>query len=216
MNLRIIYDNEVYTQKMGLRSDWGFSCLIETSEKNILFDTGAKGDILLSNMKLLDIDPGTISTIVISHEHYDHNGGLEHILPFLKHASIYRLKKQTNTGTLSYISPEKPEKIYETIWTTGRLPGKVDEQSLIIKGDNGWYVLTGCSHPGIKTILAAARQIGNIVGLIGGFHGFTTYSLLQNIDYICPCHCTARKKEINEAFPENTEECGVGKTISLS
>jgi len=69
MKLTIIYDNEVYKKDIGLKSDWGFSCLIETKDETILFDTGARGELLLSNMEKLRINPESISKIVISHEH---------------------------------------------------------------------------------------------------------------------------------------------------
>jgi len=29
MKLTIVYDNEVYKKDAGLKSDWGFSCLID-------------------------------------------------------------------------------------------------------------------------------------------------------------------------------------------
>jgi 7,8-dihydropterin-6-yl-methyl-4-(beta-D-ribofuranosyl)aminobenzene 5'-phosphate synthase len=45
VKLTIVYDNEVFQK--GLRSDWGFSCLIEIEGRKILFDTGADGKILL-------------------------------------------------------------------------------------------------------------------------------------------------------------------------
>ena len=50
MKLTIVYDNEVFKKDIGLRSDWVFSCLIETTDETILFDTGAKGKILLNKI----------------------------------------------------------------------------------------------------------------------------------------------------------------------
>ena len=38
MKLIIIYDNKVYKKGIGLKSDWGFSCLIEIENGTILFD----------------------------------------------------------------------------------------------------------------------------------------------------------------------------------
>jgi len=114
------------------------------------------------------------------------------------------------------IVPELPKKISEDVWTTGRLKGLVDEQSLVLKSDDGWYVLTGCSHPGVEKILNAAEEIGNVVGIIGGFHGFNKFSVLENLDFICPCHCTAHKKDIQNAFPNISSSCGVGKIIDLN
>ena len=47
--LTILYDN--YNHNSELKSDWGFSCLIEGMDKTILFDSGTNGKILLENMK---------------------------------------------------------------------------------------------------------------------------------------------------------------------
>jgi metal-dependent hydrolase (beta-lactamase superfamily II) len=58
MKITIIYDNTAWDSR--LTPDWGFSCLVEAHGKKILFDTGAKGDILLRNLKLLGIDPHQI------------------------------------------------------------------------------------------------------------------------------------------------------------
>ena len=65
MKITIVYDNEIYKKGIGLKSDWGFACLIETKYDTILFDTGAKGGILINNMKKLHIDPSIIKKIVI-------------------------------------------------------------------------------------------------------------------------------------------------------
>ena len=73
MKLTIIYDNTVF--KPVLQSDWGFSCLVEVENcPKILFDTGTDGDILLSNMSKLNIDPLSIKEVFISHAHFDHQG----------------------------------------------------------------------------------------------------------------------------------------------
>lgn len=45
VTLRVLYDN--YACDNALKTDWGFSCLVRGIEKTILFDTGAKGDLLL-------------------------------------------------------------------------------------------------------------------------------------------------------------------------
>jgi hypothetical protein len=47
LTITILYDN--YKFSKDVESDWGFSCLIEGLDETILFDTGTKGNILLSN-----------------------------------------------------------------------------------------------------------------------------------------------------------------------
>jgi 7,8-dihydropterin-6-yl-methyl-4-(beta-D-ribofuranosyl)aminobenzene 5'-phosphate synthase len=55
MKITIVFDN--YLHNPELKTEWGFSCLIEGFEKNILFDTGSDGEILLENMQKLKLDP---------------------------------------------------------------------------------------------------------------------------------------------------------------
>jgi len=73
MKLKIAYDNKA---KPGFKEGWGFSCLIEMEDEKILFDTGWDGNILLSNMEKFGIRPAEIKRAIISHDHWDHAGGL--------------------------------------------------------------------------------------------------------------------------------------------
>jgi len=152
---------------------------------------------------------------VISHEHGDHNGGLKALSSFVGDAELYRLVKQSPSENMNLVSVEESQKITEGVYTTGRLKGFVDEQSLVLKGKKGWYVLVGCSHPGVEKILYAAEQIGEIIGIIGGFHGFKSFSILEELDCICPCHCTQYKREIKKYYPKTYVSCGVGKMIEI-
>ncbi len=72
--MTIVYDN--YQSDPDLRTDWGFGCVVDGFAKTILFDTGTSGQILLSNMSKLQIDPQDIDVVVLSHIHGDHTGGL--------------------------------------------------------------------------------------------------------------------------------------------
>jgi len=216
MKLIIVYDNTIYKKDKGLKSDWGFSCVIKEKNSLILFDTGAKGKILLGNMEKLDINPKLISKIVISHEHWDHNGGLEKLSSKIKNnVKVYRFNKN-KTYNLPLICVKEPVKIAENIYVTGRLPGNpVDEQSLIIKGKKGWYVLAGCSHSGVKNIINKAKEYGKIKGMIGGLHGFSNFNLLEKIDLVCPTHCTKYKEKIYQIYPDKVIEGGVGQIIDI-
>jgi len=215
MKLTIVFDNVVYKKNIGLISDWGFSCFVETGKENILFDTGSKGNILLNNLNILGIDPKRVDKIIISHEHYDHNGGLLAILPYVNDVELYRLSDYNPENKFNLFTIDNSQKITDTIFSTGKLEGIIEEQSLVIKGEKGFYVLVGCSHPGIENILNSAKELGNVVGIIGGFHGFDNYSILEGLDLICPTHCTKHIKEIKKLYPDNYIEGGVGKVINI-
>jgi len=213
MKITIVYDNCV--RKQWLKAGWGFSCLIEIEDSPpLLFDTGADGATLLHNMKQLGIDPRHIGTIVISHAHGDHTGGLRSILQINKHADIYL--------PASYLArlPERkvtlvsqPSQISETVFSTGELKGM--EQSLVLKTGKGIVIVAGCSHPGVGKIMDAASQFGKIYGIVGGLHGFHNFSRLKSLSLICPCHCTQYKSEIRRLFPEQCVAGGAGLELEL-
>ena len=64
-----------------LRAEHGFSALLTVTkqgrEHNVLFDAGVTPDGLAHNVSALDIDPGGIEAIVLSHGHFDHTTGLD-------------------------------------------------------------------------------------------------------------------------------------------
>ncbi len=214
MKLTIIYDNTVF--RPGLQSDWGFSCLVEAENcPKTLFDTGTNGDILLSNMKKLDIDPLSIKEVFISHTHLDHIGGLSVFLKVNNQVKVYfPASWQRIRGAKEVISVNKPLKMHENIFSTGKLDHI--EQSLIVKTQKGIVLIVGCSHPKMSHILKAAASWGKIYAIIGGLHGFQEYELFQDLSLICPTHCTQHKAEIKRLYPDKYIEGGVGKIITIA
>jgi 7,8-dihydropterin-6-yl-methyl-4-(beta-D-ribofuranosyl)aminobenzene 5'-phosphate synthase len=63
------------TANYGFMAEWGFSILIEADGRRILMDTGMSCSAVY-NAQLLGVDLNTIDTIVLSHGHLDHTGGL--------------------------------------------------------------------------------------------------------------------------------------------
>ncbi|POP32976.1 MBL fold metallo-hydrolase [Lactonifactor longoviformis] len=72
----------------GLEKEHGLSFYIEAAGHKVLFDTGASNRFLI-NAEALGIDISQADTLVISHGHYDHGGGMEAFLEVNQKAGIY-------------------------------------------------------------------------------------------------------------------------------
>ena len=73
---------------VGLLAEHGLSFWIEIGQRRLLFDTG-QGMVLAHNAGILDIALEQVDAIVLSHGHYDHTGGLHHVLPIAPRAKVY-------------------------------------------------------------------------------------------------------------------------------
>jgi len=141
------YDNALWSQ-------FGLSILIDCHWTNrdmqrILFDTGWNAEPLLHNMKVLGITIDSIDTGILSHAHYDHTGGLPHLLGMkaarfqvVAHKEITRPVFQTHSGTLRYIGLEPanlwrlsqsrlilieaPVELCPGVWVSGTIPRRTD------------------------------------------------------------------------------------------
>lgn len=212
LKITIIYDNTI--SQPDLIADWGWSCQIETGNRKMLFDTGGNGRILLHNMQQLKIDPASFDDVVISHTDFDHIGGLSHFLNSNDRAVLHvpvSFKGLKYPNQVKYY--DKPTELYEGIFLSGELAEK--EQSLALKINNGLALIIGCAHPGVANTIRSINQFGPVKAIIGGLHGFDDFDLLNDLDKICPSHCTRHKDKIKALYPDNYIAGGAGKVIFL-
>lgn len=80
--ITILCENSV-ARPGGLIAEHGFAALIETPSSSILFDTG-QGFGLIHNAQEIGRDLQKISSVVLSHGHSDHSGGLPALLDHLQ------------------------------------------------------------------------------------------------------------------------------------
>ncbi len=234
LSLITIYDN--YEGIPGLRTDWGFSCLVKTQNGNILFDTGGNAEILLSNMEKLNIKPGEIDSIVLSHIHGDHTGGLFGVLEINSDLNVFvsasfpqEFKERIKSRGASVTEVSGPAKVSGNALSTGELGLSIKEQSLIVRTRKGLVVVTGCAHPGIVKIIEKAKEAtGEKVFLVmGGFHllgkseteikGIVQKFRELGVERIAPSHCSGdlAREMLRQEYGEKFIENGTGKVINI-
>lgn len=235
VRITILYDNVLYAD--DLTADWGFSALIEIGGHTVLFDTGGNGNILLSNMEALDVAPTTIDTLVLSHFHGDHIGGVAAVLAAgAKPETVFILSSfpgrylRAGQTDAEVIEVEPGMEIVPGIFTTGLLDtGPVDEQALVIDTAEGLVVVTGCAHPGVLEIVNAVQELSArpIYLLMGGFHLLNMTANQVNailaeleelgVTHAGPSHCTGGEAILQFAdfYGDNFVPLGVGRVLEF-
>jgi 7,8-dihydropterin-6-yl-methyl-4-(beta-D-ribofuranosyl)aminobenzene 5'-phosphate synthase len=87
VELTILADDKCSDE--NLRAEHGLAILVTGDSRSVLFDAGASGQTLQHNADALGIDLGSIATVVVSHGHYDHTGGLMHLAQQRRGLHIY-------------------------------------------------------------------------------------------------------------------------------
>ena len=139
----------------GLLAEWGLSILAEVDDQKVLLDAGL-GNSTVHNALALGIDLSTIDTIVLSHGHADHTGGLRGLLitmrkqvEILAHPDVWASKyvKRPGEEVYSYIGipfareeleglgatfvlAKEPVWITDHIVTTGEIPMLTDYEQI--------------------------------------------------------------------------------------
>jgi 7,8-dihydropterin-6-yl-methyl-4-(beta-D-ribofuranosyl)aminobenzene 5'-phosphate synthase len=231
LTITVIYDNYPFDPK--LTTAWGYSALIKYHDHTLLFDTGGDGQILMENMHALGIDPISIDSVVLSHAHDDHTGGLTTLLNtgitpvvYLLPSFPANLKRQI--GELTQVSEVSPaQSLAEGIWTTGEVRGLIPEQALVIQTAQGLAVITGCAHPGIVAILEIIRETWDepIYLVMGGFHladknDAQLGRILEDfrrleVEKVAPSHCTGESAifRFTDEYKQNFISIGAGSEI---
>jgi len=180
MRIKVIFDKEALDKK--LHTGWGVSFLVDDK---VLFDTGEKGEWLLENMRSLGVDINKVEAVVISHDHWDHWGGLWDVLKERKGLKVYfcpgfgkEFKDRVKDARGELVEAGQFTAVSQNIFITGEIPGAykgkyMPEQAVVLKTKNGLTVITGCAHPGILKMVEKVKARFSdepIYLVLGGFH----------------------------------------------
>ena len=153
------------TANFGYLAEWGLCIHIEIEGRNILLDTGFSISAV-NNARLMGVDLAEVDTIVLSHGHVDHTGGLSYILKgnhtvnIVAHPDIWTTKyasrsdnsmefigipysrEELETKGAKFNLSREPFFITDKMLTTGEVPmttpyEQIDEV-LFVKEDNSF------------------------------------------------------------------------------
>jgi 7,8-dihydropterin-6-yl-methyl-4-(beta-D-ribofuranosyl)aminobenzene 5'-phosphate synthase len=234
ITITILYDNYPFAE--GLKTDWGFSCIIKGTEKTILFDTGTRSDILFHNVKSLKVNLGDVELVPLSHNHGDHTGGLSAFLKENNKVTVYvpvsfpdSFKQRVRNSGAKIVSVDEPVEICKNVHLTGEITGPVNEQALILDTNKGLVIISGCAHPGIAGMVRRAKEVvkKDVYLVFGGFHlGGKSEAEVKDIikqfkemgvQKVGATHCTGDMaiEMFKQAYGKNFIQMGVGKVIQI-
>ena len=233
MTFRIVYDNNAHAG--ALQMEWGFACVVETEEGEVLFDTGGSSQVLLDNMERMGVDPQAMDAVVLSHEHGDHVDGLPGLLdlgvapPVYVPAEFASSFKDRVRARTELVEVSTPTEVLPGIYATGRVGSGIVEQALVVETADGLVVVTGCAHPGVVAMVRRAKEIvpGEVALVMGGFHlsdasaskveGIVADFRQLGVRQVAPCHCTGdrARETFAEAYGEGYFAAGVGWVMSI-
>jgi len=230
MKITIIFENK---GKNNLKSGWGFAALVETENDTILFDTGNCGMDTAANLSAMGFAVENLSKVVISHFHWDHTGGIFHLLNMKPGITFYTgedfgdvFAEEIETRGGKVERGKDWRQLARDIFITPELRKNLPEQALVIDGADASFLLLGCSHPGVEGFLKITHQrFKKPLSFAGGFHYFPLgeKQIARRIKKIkrfpllnvYPMHCTGETgiRLMKEALP--VTELTTGDTINL-
>ncbi len=239
LTITVTYDN--YGFVPGLKYGWGFSCLVQGAFGKVLFDTGSDGTSLIDNMRRLDIHPGEVDAVFLSHDHWDHVDGIGrflaerargvpiHITPSFSDDLRDRLRcdgcNVVEHGPVKEAVCEA--EILPSVLSTGEMEGTPSEHSMVVMAAAGPVVVVGCCHQGLRNLLQRVRNMcgDDIALLVGGFHLFRdgvkelkdTVRMVMDmgVKKVAPTHCTGKRaiRIFEDAYGDAFIPMGVGVVI---
>lgn len=164
MRIKLTTLSENTAGRVGLLAEWGLSILVEVDNYKVLLDTGLDTSAAY-NAVVMGIELSAVDSIVLSHGHRDHTGGLRRVLNSMRrkieviaHPDIWASKYSRTFGKqeqyagipfprealenwgASFRLTKEPAWIKDNIVTTGEIPmhaeyEKIDPDLFVKEGE---------------------------------------------------------------------------------
>lgn len=214
-----------------LLKGWGIS--IYFPEFYLLFDTGENPLYLEHNLKTLGISLNDIKYIFLSHEHWDHIGGIE---LFKNEKRIVFIPEGFTDDTIEELNAlkfdvriiDKNQRILPEVYSTGPLGDVMKEQSIIFNEKEGLKIFTGCTHQGFRELFEVSSRYGTLFNFVGGgFHLLDADKEMINevigifneyrVKSVGPFHCTGEDavEIFKEQFSDEFIQIKAGEMIKI-
>jgi len=235
MKVKILFDKEALDQRFA--AGWGVSYLVG---EEVLFDAGEKFEHLEKNAHVMGARLDRIKHVVISHDHWDHTGGLWEILRLNPQAAVYvcvnadpEFRARVAAASPRLVDVKDRCRITGAIYSSGECrvsyKGKVvAEQSLVVERDQAVSILCGCCHPGLVNIIEKVRHTTSksVDCVIGGMHmmeidkrfiAYIAAEAIKNVKRIGPAHCSGQEaaRIFQEVYGKNFIEVKAGMEIEI-
>jgi len=140
--------------------EWGFSALVEADGHRILVDTGAHPETVLRNAQDLNVDLSDVREVILTHNHWDHVGGLMtlrremmkknpaalsvvHVAKGIFYSrpspqgednQMIAIRKEYEATGGKFIEHADAVEIFPGVWLSGPVPRKYPEHNWSVKG----------------------------------------------------------------------------------
>ena len=217
----------------GLWAEHGSAFLVETMDTMVLFDTGQSGDVLVHNLSELGTDLSGLSSVVLSHGHYDHTGGIEHVLSItgkldvIAHTAIFdeRIARDENGAEKQIGIPfsrehletncrlrlaAEPVAVASGIFTTGQVPrghgSEPRDPRLLVR--NGERLVV---DPLLDDLSLVLRTRNGLVVLLGCCHA----GLINTLEHVTKTFADVVTAILGGTHLAKAEEGDLRNTVTL-
>jgi 7,8-dihydropterin-6-yl-methyl-4-(beta-D-ribofuranosyl)aminobenzene 5'-phosphate synthase len=173
LKVTVLVTNLAGDPRLGF-GEWGYSALVEVDGHKVLYDTGASADLVLQNARALHIDLSSVEDVILSHNHWDHVGGLMDLRIELSkinpkaisrvhvgagifqprlteqgddHNGLKEIQGQYRATGGTFVIHEGPTELWPGVWLTGPVPRPNPEKN--------W-------SPGLTLVSAQGRVEDNV------------------------------------------------------